>query len=108
MTYSEAVVDKVWERARVATDLDPTVWRKDECGAWIRRDQYGSLHSDYGWKIEHTKAAAGDVEHMRAFHRDNAFNANTGSAICRVVEDHGHAGSQQHLGQPKNKCVEHG
>ena len=32
---------------------DPTLFRKDACGAWIIRDKYGDSDSIYGWQIDH-------------------------------------------------------
>ena len=32
---------------------DPTLFRKDACGAWIIRDKSGDSDSIYGWQIDH-------------------------------------------------------
>jgi hypothetical protein len=34
---------------------DPKDWRKDQCGAWIARNQYGNRNSRYGWEVDHIK-----------------------------------------------------
>ena len=52
MAFSEEMIQQVWERARVSADREPTVWREDQCGAWIRREHYGRADSEFGWKIE--------------------------------------------------------
>ncbi len=32
--------------------MDPNIWRKDICGAWMGRYNYGDHKSEYGWEIE--------------------------------------------------------
>ncbi len=53
MSFSEDIVWQVWSKAYVTTVSDAPVWRKDECGAWIQRTQYGNRNSQYGWEIDH-------------------------------------------------------
>ena len=50
-TKSFFVVLRVWEHAQKIEGYDPSIWRKDFAGAWIRRDSYNS-QSKYGWTIE--------------------------------------------------------
>ena len=40
MAFSEELIQQVWETARGMTELSPELWRRDECGAWIRREHY--------------------------------------------------------------------
>ena len=49
--YDREVVERVWQSARVVTGNDPSVWRKDEHGAWIHRLAYRNRHSEFGWEI---------------------------------------------------------
>lgn len=49
--YDREVVDRVWSYAQVVAGNDPTVWRKDENGAWMHRSDYGNRHSEFGWEI---------------------------------------------------------
>ncbi|MEE9283164.1 MAG: hypothetical protein V3U49_03735 [Nitrososphaerales archaeon] len=46
------VIEHVWNRGLPTTTLnsDPEIWRKDHCGAWIRRGEFGK-HSQFGWEI---------------------------------------------------------
>ncbi len=53
LSFSDAVVQKVWEKAKPQPGYGPERWRKDECGAWIARDQYGNHGSIYGWDVDH-------------------------------------------------------
>jgi hypothetical protein len=56
MEFNNETVQGVWEKARATNDEDPNEWREDECGAWIKYDQYGHQTSDFGWKIESVTA----------------------------------------------------
>lgn len=60
MSFSDEDIQKVWEKGEVVTGQDATKWRKDKCGAWIGRSQYGNRKSDYGWEIDHIDADGKD------------------------------------------------
>jgi len=49
--YDSEVVARVWSLAQVITSNDPSVWRKDEYGAWLHRQDYRNRHSQFGWEI---------------------------------------------------------
>ncbi|WP_038163519.1 hypothetical protein [Verrucomicrobium sp. BvORR106] len=49
--YDREVVERVWQFARTVPGNDPSVWRKDEHGAWIHRLAYRNRHSEFGWEI---------------------------------------------------------
>lgn len=49
--YDREVVESVWNFAEVIRGNDPDLWRKDEWGNWIRRLDYGSRDSQFGWEI---------------------------------------------------------
>lgn len=53
MIISEALKQRVWEKGRVVEGLNPDMYRKDACGAWIIRDKYGATDNLYGWHIDH-------------------------------------------------------
>jgi len=50
--FSVLEIQAVWEKGRVVAGYDPRVYRKDACGAWIKRDEYGWT-TDHGWEIDH-------------------------------------------------------
>jgi hypothetical protein len=106
MGFSDDIVQSVWEKARAIPDRDPAEWRQDECGAWIRRDHYGSPDSGFGWKIEHISPdSSDDLDHLRPFHRDNAFSRGVGKAHCRVTADREGVAPTAHIDSPRNKTV---
>jgi len=49
--YDSDVVARVWALAQVIPGNDPAVWRKDENGAWLNRQDYRNRHSQFGWEI---------------------------------------------------------
>lgn len=54
ITFDLATINAVWGKAVVVAGYDPNVWRKDTCGAWMRRTDYGQT-TDYGWEIDHIR-----------------------------------------------------
>lgn len=51
--YSEDLLDRIWAKAQKVDNYDPTLYRKDACGAWIMRDKYGDRTSAFGWEVDH-------------------------------------------------------
>ena len=43
----------VWQKAQIVEGLDPSMYRKDACGAWMVWDKYGVQDNIYGWEIDH-------------------------------------------------------
>ena len=52
-TFTQDVIDYVWEKANVDVVNNPDEFRRDNCGAWIRKADYGDTDSEYGWEIDH-------------------------------------------------------
>jgi hypothetical protein len=42
-SFDEATVEAVWQKGKAVAGQNPAEWRKDACGAWIARAQYGSV-----------------------------------------------------------------
>lgn len=103
MTFSEEVIQQVWEKGRAVNDRDSNEWRKDECGAWIHRSNYGSSTHEFGWTIKNVVAGGEDtVQNYRPFHRENEFNRNTGEAHCKVIADRQGIPPTSRIGSPDN------
>ena len=63
MTYNKDrwlldTIKKVWEKGRIVSSEDTSVFRKDACGAWIQLSKHGDRNSDYGWEIDHIQPVA--------------------------------------------------
>ena len=50
--WSDNQINQVWEKAQIVENYDKDVWRKDKCGAWIKKTLHGS-QSSYGWEVDH-------------------------------------------------------
>lgn len=50
----DRMIQQVWNRGRIVPDVDPNTLRKDACGAWIARNEYG-LQTNRGWEIHHIR-----------------------------------------------------
>lgn len=51
-SWTEEEINEVWEKGQVVYGVDSTKRRKDICGAWISRDEYGK-DTPEGWEIDH-------------------------------------------------------
>ncbi len=106
MSMGEENIQAIWEKGRGTNDRDASIWRRDECGAWIRREHYGHETSEYGWKIEVTVAGGGDeLDYLRPFHRDNGFDPNTGQARCAITADREAIQPTAQVDTPHNRAV---
>lgn len=52
-TYTETMIQSVWNKGITVPTYDPSNYRKDKCGAWMDRNKYGNRKSKYGWEIDH-------------------------------------------------------
>jgi hypothetical protein len=58
--YDREVVDYAWNLAQKVPGNDCDLWRKDEHGAWINRQEYANRKSQFGWEIfDPTEAGKG-------------------------------------------------
>src|SRR5947209_19803916 len=55
--FDQATINAVWEKARIISNNDPNVFRKDSCGAWIKKSDHGTI-GQYGWEIDHIMPVA--------------------------------------------------
>ena len=52
-TYSEAIIQSVWDKGIIVPPYNPSNFRKDKCGAWMDWNEYGNRESKLGWEIDH-------------------------------------------------------
>ncbi|MCJ8289265.1 MAG: HNH endonuclease [Crocinitomicaceae bacterium] len=45
--------NQVWAKGKIIRGHDSSVWRKDQCDAWIKYSEYGNRKSQFGWEIDH-------------------------------------------------------
>ena len=46
------IINQVWEKGTVVDAYNKDKYRKDNCGAWMDKDKYGT-EEDFGWEIDH-------------------------------------------------------
>jgi len=61
-------IQEVWNKGRIEATHDPQHARKDACGHWIQRDQYGT-EGKFGWEIDHivpvAKGGSDDLSNLQ-------------------------------------------
>jgi 5-methylcytosine-specific restriction endonuclease McrA len=93
MTYQDDAVQRVWEKATQIPDNDPSVWRQDQCKAWIGKREYGNRKSQYGWEIDHItpKSEGGSdvLSNLRPLQWENNASKQAGRLVCVVTSSGG-------------------
>jgi hypothetical protein len=83
LPFTDEKIQAVWSKGRATTSNDPNVWRKDQCDAWIMRNQYGNRDSNWGWKIDHINPDGGDnLSNLRPLHWKNNLAKSEGRLRC--------------------------
>lgn len=55
--FNALQIAAVWQTGRAVPGYDANEYRKDSCGAWMRRSDYGQT-TEFGWEIDHIKPVA--------------------------------------------------
>lgn len=91
MAFTEENIQKVWEKGEVVPNNDKNNWRKDQCGAWIGRKQYGNRNSNYGWEIDHITAVSDggtdELSNLRPMQWQNNVHTSDGRLKCLIISD---------------------
>lgn len=88
--YSENLIQKVWEKGIIILGIDPSVQRKDICGAKINRNLYGdrSVQNNNGWEIDHivpgSKGGTDDLFNLRPLQWYNNDSRKDGPLTCPI------------------------
>ena len=109
MPYSKEQLDKIWEKASFSGDKnEQNGFRKDMCGAWIKKDKYGE-EGNYGWDVDHiypeskarkdgiSEKLYNDLKNLQPLHHKNngpegkgddypSFNSKINSSSTNNVE----------------------
>lgn len=86
--FDIAIIDKVWSKALIVEGYDKDFFRKDVCGAWIARNQYGARNSIYGWEIDHvypeSLGGGNEIDNLRAMQWENNISKGDDFPSYRV------------------------
>ena len=86
MAWSEEVIQTVWEMGQITNSNDKNRWRKDECGAWIGRQDYGNRDSEYGWEVDHISPGGTDrLSNLTPLQWQNNIDKSDGRLKCNVT-----------------------
>jgi hypothetical protein len=106
MDWKEEVVESVWQHARAMSEADPSVWRQDMCGAWIRRDQFGHAGSAFGWKIENVTSGGPSIpQNLRPLHVRNRFDVGANTPHCQMTADRVDVPAGEYVSPPRNRSI---
>ena len=89
MSFSEYIIQKVWEKGETVPGNDPDLWRRDQCAAWIGRAYYGNRNSQYGWEIDHIRPVSNggndELYNLRPLQWGNNAAKQDGRLTCAVT-----------------------
>ncbi len=106
MKVSAELIQQVWEKGRASNDISGELWREDECGAWISREDFGKTDSDFGWKIDNVTAGAPDTpENLRPFHVSNGYDVANHQPKRQVTADRTGLATFERSHEPRNRKV---
>lgn len=106
MAYSKQLIQQVWEKGRSGSRFDASMWREDECGAWISREDYSKPDSEFGWKIVKVSAEdAETLENLQPFHYRNGYDVANHKARRYVTADLTGLPTFEQISQPRNRKI---
>jgi hypothetical protein len=89
MAYTQEEILAVWQKGKVVLNYNPSLYRKDECGAWMVFDRYGDRNSIYGWEIDHitpvSKGGSDSLYNLRPLQWENNMAKSNDRLRCVVI-----------------------
>lgn len=84
-----SLINQIWEKAKTVESFDASMIRKDCCGAWILKSEFGNRNSKFGWEIDHvypvSKGGDDTVMNLRPMQWENNNSKGEDFPVYNVV-----------------------
>lgn len=91
MSFSDAMIEAIWQKGTIVPNYDPAQWRKDACGAWIARAARGDRNSLFGWEVDHivpeSRGGGNDTSNLRPLQWENNAVKADGRTDCALTSN---------------------
>lgn len=88
MGFSDEIIETVWRKGKTVEGKDPSLFRKDDCNAWMRRKEHGNRNSIFGWEVDHINPNGSDnLDNLRPLQWENNVNKQDGKLKCPITSN---------------------